>query len=53
MDVLCILEPTEKLLARLFSRKKKKKSGSMMIHIKIRLLLEVLVWHGNNQAANS
>lgn len=25
MDVLCILEPTEKLLARLFSRKKKKK----------------------------
>lgn len=25
MDVLCILEPAEKLLARLFSRKKKKK----------------------------
>lgn len=24
MDVLCILEPAEKLLTRLFSRKKKK-----------------------------
>lgn len=50
MGVLCVLEPAEKMLAKLFSTFFFWNYDDS--HLDASLLLEVPVWHGNNQAAN-